>query len=224
MILQVVPVSPKVPAIHGVSQAREHSKSVKKHNPMLNVFIFFSTCEQRSKPSYIWELLNTDWFMESISSPIYSRQPGSTGHCWCQKKTQATYKLSIYVANAAYYIAFLQLTPAVFSDLFGCCQLAWNGIHEISTLMSFAPSFHDENLASFSGLHRCQNGSMHLGGLHGKHELNVAQRTIYPGSPKPILCPMVVRNLLHGSSKKPFFVWSWTSGVYTWWIYLSHWL
>ena len=37
---------------------------------------------------------------------------------------------------------------------------------------------------------------------------------IYPGSPKTKLCPLVVGNPLHGSSKRPFFVWSWTSRVY----------
>ena len=37
--------------------------------------------------------------------------------------------------------------------------------------------------------------------------------TINPGSPKTKLCPLVVGNPLHGSSQRPFFVWSWTSRV-----------
>ena len=46
---------------------------------------------------------------------------------------------------------------------------------------------------------------------------------IYPGSPKTKLCPLVVGNPLHGSSKRPFFVWSWTSRVYIY-IYLFNYI
>ena len=43
---------------------------------------------------------------------------------------------------------------------------------------------------------------------------------VTPGSPKTKLYPMVLRNPLHGSSQRLFFVWSWTFRVTLYYIIL----